>query len=235
MASRHVLPDAYDLADPMLPTWTESILPFERCRDELGAPISCAATPLPGDVRIHGARNDRRWLVTTEQIAEPPPICALDTEPVCREAPTVANADAIRLGLTVSQDTLYDNGALWDLTSGVIPSATFVYVQDPEFIEVDLDRHAPTDDFRVEWEHAVRVNIGLHHLVLVSAAVTGHGARLRFGAAPGDQLPTGFQVVFFAFGEDHELEKTPSDYLLKRIQWRDRSSDATADTHAPLR
>ncbi len=220
LASLHHLPDNYDLTDPTLPSWTESREPFDRCRDELGAAISCAATPLPGDVHVHGVRNERTWRVTTDTIAEPV-TCELDSEPVCRAAPTVLdNPDRVRTGLFFSEDTLYDNGALWDLVTGVVPSATFFYTQDPAFVEVDVDHHVPSDDYLTEWDHAVRVNVGLHHLQLASAALTGHGARLRFEAAPGDHLPSGFQVVFLAFGSDGELAETPSDYLLKRVRLR---------------
>src|SRR4029079_1986319 len=59
----HPLPTAYALSDPLLPTWTDVLDDYARCRDALGRPLACDAPPLPGDVAFFGHRTDREWLV----------------------------------------------------------------------------------------------------------------------------------------------------------------------------
>jgi len=83
-------------------------------------------------------------------------------------------------------------------------------VQDPDFIEIDLDEGDPAQ---------VRVAIGRTHLELVSIADLPHGVRLRFEAP---HLPRGLQVAFFAFGPDTDLDHPTTDYRVHAIRWRAR-------------
>jgi hypothetical protein len=111
--------------------------------------------------------------------------------------------------------TLYLNLYRWNLDTGQMPPATFAFVEDPRFIELEvsvLEGPAPTD-----WSREVRVAVGLTHLKLVGATPASRGTRLRFEAP---HLPQGVQVAFFAFGPDTELNKPTTRIAVHRIQWR---------------
>jgi hypothetical protein len=71
VAYDHPLPGAYDLADPLLPTWTDAATDYARCSDLDGARIACDAPPLPGDVAVLGHRIGRQWYVEHHAIREP--------------------------------------------------------------------------------------------------------------------------------------------------------------------
>jgi len=115
----------------------------------------------------------------------------------------MADLDAMQ----ITPPALYLNATGWNLATGAVPPATYLFVDDPRFIELDVD--GPDAN--------VRVAVGRTHLELASIADTGHGVRLRF---TGD-LPRGLQVAFIAFGPDDTLDRATSDYVLRRVRWRD--------------
>lgn len=236
IAYDHPLPGAYDQADPFLPAWTDVIEDFARCIDGSGTPISCDAPPLPGDVAVIGHRYGRQWLVDRDVIPDEPP------EPVCRpdhgdpdaqrdqgaqgargdgddharsctSAPAMLGDPTARHDRTfVGAPSLYLNGFGWDLTTTRVPPATLFYVDDPQYIVLDVTGPPDTD-----WDHAVRVAIGLEHLRLFAVAETSAGARLRF---EGTRHP-GLQIAFIAFGPDTELDRPQSAFGLRSLRWRD--------------
>jgi hypothetical protein len=221
------LPPAYDVADPFLPAWIDTIADLARCTDVSGAPIPCNAPPMPGDVAVRGHRVGRSWLVDRYVIpdAPPEPVCRpwddedadadRGGEPVrsCSPAPTVqTDPAAVHDGTFVGAPSLYLNGFGWDLASTRVPPATLFYVDDPAYIALDVTGPPDTD-----WDHAVRVAIGLDHLRLVAVAETSTGARLWF---VGGRHP-GLGVAFVAFGPDTELDRPVSRFGLRSIRWRD--------------
>jgi hypothetical protein len=212
----HPLPPAYDQADPFLPVWIDVIEDYARCTDVFGARIACDAPPMPGDVAVRGHRFDRQWIVDRTVIpdAPPEPVCRPDLAPSCVAAPTVlTDPTAIHDGTFVGPPSLYLNGFGWDLASMRVPPATLFYVDDPQYIALDVTGPPDTD-----WDHAVRVAIGLEHLRLVAVAETSAGARLLF---VGDRHP-GLDVAFVAFGPDTELDRPTSRFGLRSIRWRDQ-------------
>lgn len=229
VAYDHALPPAYDQADPFLPTWTDVASDYERCTDALGAPLACNAPPLPGDAAVLGQRSGRQWFVERYVIpdAPPEPLCrrlgedgsaAAPDAPagVCTTVPTVptvlAAPSAIRDLAFVGAPALYLNGSGWDLFSARVPPATLFYIDDPAYLALDVTGPAGTD-----WDHAVRVAIGLDHLPLVAVAETATGARLSFAAG----RHPGLQIAFVAFGPDTEIDRPQSAFGLRSIRWRD--------------
>jgi hypothetical protein len=111
--------------------------------------------------------------------------------------------------------TLYLNLYRWNLETGQMPPATYAFVENPQFVELEvsvLEGPLPAD-----WSREVRVAVGLTHLRLVAATPAPRGTRLRFEAP---RLPAGLQVAFFAFGPDDAIAKPTTRIAVHRIQWR---------------
>ncbi|MGE3544773.1 MAG: hypothetical protein AB7L28_12620 [Kofleriaceae bacterium] len=126
-------------------------------------------------------------------------------------------------GATISYATnrrerarLFLNGIGWDLVTGRIAPASHLFVNDPQFLELDVDSASGKP---LEWASMVRAKIGLHALHLRRTEPLAHGVRLRF--EPNEPLPPGLQVAFVAFGPDTELDRTSSPLVLRRVAWRD--------------
>ena len=131
----------------------------------------------------------------------------------CTAAPGVLDdPSALHDGAFAGEPALYLNGFGWDLTSARVPPATLFYVDDPAYLALDVTGPAGTD-----WDHAVRVAIGLDHLPLIAVAETATGAQLRFAAGRHPDL----QIAFVAFGPDTELDRPQSAFGLRSIRWRD--------------
>jgi hypothetical protein len=239
VALDHELPAAYELGDPLLPMRLDALEDFARCTDQLGAAIPCNVAPLPGDEAVIGHRIGRWWRIDHYAIPEEPePVCfapepvrrdarddarghvrddvsddARDDEPgVCSTAPTVPLDPSATRTTQALPPALYLNGFGWDLGTLRVPPATFFYVDDPDYIALDVIGPPETD-----WQHAVRVAVGLEHLRLVAVAETTRGAQLRFA---GGRHP-GVQVAFVAFGSDMDLDRAQSQLGLRSIRWRD--------------
>jgi hypothetical protein len=201
----HPLPAAYDLADPMLPIYLTGH-DFDRCSDAAGAPTDCDRDAVPGDHRVHGVRTTGSWQLAASTIVDDPPVCMAD-EFACTGTPTIAMAAAHTDSTKITVPPLYLNGFGWNLDTGTVPPATYFFVDDPKFIELD-----------VEGDGDVRVAIGLVHLHVVSTTATEHGRRLRF---EGDDLPRGLVVCFVAFGSDEHLDRPVTAMALRKIRWRE--------------
>jgi hypothetical protein len=210
------LPRGYDLADPLLPLQTDIVPGFERCTDTFGEPIACDVPPMAGDVHLLGERDELGWIVTRAVVPEQDePVCEI-AEPACRLPMTIRD-DTVLEQIAVTPPSLYLNAFGWDFTTGRVPPATYVYVEDPAFIELDVATLVPAEDAGIDWSRAARVSIAGHQLRLISLATTGQGARLRFVA--DRQLP-GVRVAFLAFGDDRDLDHPQSSFRLRRVRWR---------------
>ncbi len=111
---------------------------------------------------------------------------------------------------------LYLNGIGWDQATGRVPPATHFFVNDPQFIELELAPAGATPP--EDLSRTVQVAIGLDHLVLVSSQRLGETVRARF-ALPRPRH--GLQVVFVAFGPADHLDRPVSDHILRSIRWRE--------------
>ena len=208
IAHERTLPAAYDLADPWLVADTDIAESFVRCVDETGAAIDPDATPIAGDVCARGERkpDDEQWQLWTTQPSEPPPVCAPEA-PECELDP----GDVI--ATYFPPPALYLNAFRWNLETGEMPRATFVWTSDPQFFEIDARGPDGTD-----WTRAIQVAIGAQHLRLAAVADTGTGVRLRFeSTAP---LPRGLAIAFLAFGDDAAIDQIHTPFAVTRMRWR---------------
>jgi hypothetical protein len=220
-AQPHPLPAAYDLDDPYLPVYTDVLESFDRCTNATGTPIDPDDVPVPGDTCLHGERvpDEEQWILWHTRVADDSEIpdagdetCELP-EPLCPAAPTVATASEL-VAIDIPRPCLYLNMFRWDLATGQVPPATYAWIQDPEFIELDV---STLDGQPADWAHDVQVAIGRTHLPLVALASVPGATRLRFEAP---HLPAGLQIAFFAFGPDVELDHATTRFLVHRVAWR---------------
>jgi hypothetical protein len=213
-AHPRVIPPAYDLTDPWVCTDTADADRFDRCIDEAGAAIDPGTIPLGGEHCLHGERlaNDQ-WVVLATAVRElPPEVCELE-QPVCPVEPTAANTGEI-VDVIVPPPPLYLNMFRWDLVTGEVPPATLVWLDSPEFVELDVTTLHGKD---ADWEHDIRVVVGRTPLHLAAISDTNGGVRLRFEGGP---LPRGLTVAFLAFGPDTNLANARSRFSVRRIAWR---------------
>ncbi|MGE0547518.1 MAG: hypothetical protein AB7O24_08995 [Kofleriaceae bacterium] len=157
-------------------------------------------------------------ILTTEQITAPVghalelPRSYDLTNPQLRswiEGPTISYATNRR-----AQARLYLNGIGWDLGSGRIAPASHFFVEDPQFVELDVESASGA---ALDWPRMVRVKVGLHELHVARTEPLARGVRLRFESP--EPLPPGLQVAFVAFGPDEELDRVGSQLLLRRVGW----------------
>jgi hypothetical protein len=224
-AAARTLPPAYDLADPWVATHTGVSEDFARCFDLDGRAIDPDGPALAGDRCLVG-ELDERWRVAATIVPgadaeravctadDVETSCPVHDEPAaCPLEPTAANAGDV-VAIDVAPPALFLNVSGWDLTTGQVPPATHVFVDDPAFIEVDV---TTLDGQPADWERDVQVAVGLEHLRLVSIADAGRAVRLRF---EGRHLGRGLQVAFFAFGPDSALDQPRTRFAVTRIAWR---------------
>ncbi|MDB4962333.1 MAG: hypothetical protein JWP01_2332 [Myxococcales bacterium] len=126
----------------------------------------------------------------------------------------VVDSDWIASQDRPSPHGLYLNGTGWYPRTNRIAPATHFFVEDPQFIEVEVE-NAPGE--KLDLRSEVRATLGLEHLRLATAEPTPAGMRLRF-AIP--RPPRGLHVVFLAFGPDTRLDRGQSDLVLRRVRWR---------------
>lgn len=100
-------------------------------------------------------------------------------------------------------DKLYLNGIGWDEKTGRVSPGLYFFVEDPAFVEVDVE---PADA-------EVRANLGRAHLEVASRT----GGHIRFAVPSGMH---GLQVLFFAFGPDTLIDQPQTDIVLKRVRWK---------------
>jgi hypothetical protein len=225
-AYAHPLPAAYDLDDPWLPTYVDWLEAFDRCWNADGSRVDPDDLPVAGDSCLHGelVHDDgggAHWLVWQSQVGDGElraPECELPRpEPVCRAEPSAANGGEV-VAAFISPPCLYLNMVRWDLATGQVPPATYAWIDDPEFVELDV---STLDGAPADWARNVQVEIAGRRLALVAVTDTPRGVRLRF-EAPTHDLPRGLQVAFFAFGPDTELDRATTRFAVHSIRWRAR-------------
>lgn len=230
LPSPYAIPAGYDADDLDFGTHSDIAAAFARCADATGAPISCDAPPLPGDLRVVGARDVAGWYVQHVRIPDTElPVChgdalAGELPPRCDGPPTITTApDAIVEAAFATPHPLYLDGFGWDLDTRRVPVATYFFAHDPRFVELEVE-HAPVPASSAppraitDWTREVRVAVGLVHLAPVHAADTARGVRIRF--EPPAPLRPGLSVIFVTFGPDTQLDRPSSEHKLHAIRWR---------------
>jgi len=224
-----LLPGAYDIEDPWLGRYVGGDQWTCNCFVDPFREQSCDHDGGTGD--LWRASGDDEWRTITRRIdhsvvpasrsggAWPIECSIADPDP---EPPKALPPDpGYQIDTQRSGKTMYRNGTNWDLTTAAVAVATYFFVDDPEYVEVEvgpLSGRSPGPDFMP----SVRAKIQLEELRLVSTMSTARGVRLRFAAPRTARYRRGLQVAFLAFGPPDRIDQPVSEYTLLRVAWRDQ-------------
>lgn len=220
---------AYDRADP----WLDLYLVGEwRCRcyaDPTGRAV-CDHRDLPFGTDLERFAAERPRLVEHRSVSAP--VCAaalpVDTCPLAGADPrSLAELDDELAPAVEARSTppvLYGNGTHWDLDTGRVGVSTYLFADDPAYVEVEVSR-ADGGPAGAGGAPAVRAKVGLEELPLRAMASTARGVRLWFAGPATPRYRRGLQVIFLAFGPPARLGEPVSDYVLWRVGWRERRED----------
>ena len=116
----------------------------------------------------------------------------------------------------VPWDGIPHNGAGWDKVTGDTASVVILFVDDPQFIRVDV--HPPKNTSQAAlW---VRAKLDREHLPLTSITKLPEGhIRLLFEVRNAEKKAQP-QVLFLAFGPPEALDASLSGYQLQSVNWR---------------
>jgi hypothetical protein len=110
------------------------------------------------------------------------------------------------------------DGSGWDLNSRIVKCHVIVFVQDPEFLDLDL---APVPNTREQPEPKwIRAKIGLEFLHEQSVTTNGNGWHVRFSGPRKARYKKGIQVAFIATVPELRLGDEDSPWVLNNIRWR---------------
>ena len=116
----------------------------------------------------------------------------------------------------VPWDGIPHNGAGWDKVTGDTASVVILFVDDPQFIRVDV--HPPKNTSQAAlW---VGAKLDREHLPLTSITKLPEGRiRLLFEVRNAEKKAQP-QVLFLAFGPPEALDASLSGYQLQSVNWR---------------
>jgi hypothetical protein len=229
--ARPLPPGAYDLADPWLAGYIGGDQWWCRCFVDAYREAACDHAGLAQGADVERVPGDRPHMVAHR--IDPVPVCtSVRPWPACSvagsEAPLVDIADADMLDAerpaietAIVPPALYGNGTSWDLTTGAVGVATYLFADDPAYVEVEVapSGHRPAGP---DFAPAVRAKIELEELRLVATASTIRGVRFRFAGPRTERYRSGLQVIFLAFGPPDRIDQPVSEYTLLRVAWRDQ-------------
>lgn len=195
------IPDAYDIADPWLAGYLSDRWWCRCWLDPAGAQACDHRDLAPGDT-VERVPGDRPRVIEAARAVCPPGIETWLAPPA-----------------------LWGNGPDWDAVTGEVAVATYLFVDDPEYVEVEVaPARGPAGPAGPGWTPAVRAKIQREELALISASSTPRGARLRFAGPRKPSDRRGVQLLFLAFGPPDRIDRQTSEYSLLRVVWRDHRS-----------
>lgn len=110
------------------------------------------------------------------------------------------------------------NGAGWYEGTGSVMPAVTLFVQDPEFLELEL---ACQETGMSEIDaRQVRARIGLENLGRESVARTSQGWSVRFRSPQSPRYQNGVHAVFIAFVPNTGLAAPVTPWRLLKVRWR---------------
>lgn len=127
---------------------------------------------------------------------------------------------AYELGMDLEELDVPFNGAGWDQVTGRVKAAITLFVEHPNFLELDvapaLGRSLATDEYGI-----IQAKVGLEFLELSRSEELPDGRRLTFRGPHNPRYQTGLQTAFVGFVTSEELDEGNSRFRLLRVRWRD--------------
>ncbi len=185
------IPEAYDISDPWLAGYLGDRWWCRCWLDPAGAQACDHRDLAPGD-GVERVPGDRPRAIEAARATCPP---AVET--------------------WLAPPALWGNGPDWDAATGAVGAATYLFVEDPGYVDVEVGPAGPG------FAPAVRARIEREELALVAAASTARGVRLRFAGPRTASDRRGVQLLFLAFGPPDRIDRPTSGYSLLRVAWRD--------------
>lgn len=116
----------------------------------------------------------------------------------------------------VPWDGIPHNGAGWDKVTGDTASVVILFVDGPQFIQVDV--HPPKNTSQAApW---VRAKLDREHLPLTSITKLPEGRIRLIFEVRNTEKKAQLQVLFLAFGPPEALDASLSRYQLQSVNWR---------------
>ena len=230
LATGRPMPDAYDIDDPWILEYVGGDQSRCPCYLDMYDERACDHLPYPG-VRadVDEMHNDEYHVMVARLHNEPAPVCVSggpwptscsldDPDPAPPDPiPQPPEWEVEDRFVSVS---LYRNGTNWDIATGIVGVATYLFVDDPEYVEVEV---APANGIPLtDFKPLVRAKVELEELPLIATTSTPRGVRLRFAQPKTEKYRHGLQIVFLAFGPPELLDQPASDYRLLRVAWHDK-------------
>jgi hypothetical protein len=159
-----------------------------------------------------------------------PPLSVTKTELLertrLRSQPSKPLPNEYRLGNSIEAFGIPYNGSGWDEISGQLSVSAIFFVQDPEFLELELSV-APGENVQEASVACVQAKVGLEFLDRESIVRTNEGWIVRFAGPKERRYQQGVQPAFLAIVSPQELAKfasTPTPWILGRLSWRSVAS-----------
>lgn len=109
------------------------------------------------------------------------------------------------------------NGAGWQPPSGQVRPCVILFVEDPQFLELELA--GPDTEDEVTAPRDLRAKVGLEFLKLESIQRHGKGWRVRFAGPTHDRYQHGLQTVFLATVPQSQLASRGPTWRLITAKW----------------
>jgi hypothetical protein len=122
---------------------------------------------------------------------------------------------------SASRELPFD-GSGWDRETGLVMPLVTLFVQDPQFLQLEVELNEPANVFAKPED--IRAKIDLEFLERESIQATAKGWRLCFRGPRKVRYKAGLHIAFVAFvPKDHFADRiTP--WRLERVQWRHQTA-----------
>jgi hypothetical protein len=127
-----------------------------------------------------------------------------------------------RLGSSLGVWGIPQNGSGWDENGGRLLVSAIFFVENPEFLELDLTV-APGEYVGEVSPSDIRAKVGLEFLERTSIIQSKGDWIIRFVGPKQHRYQQGVQPVFLATVSPEKLAnfvETPTPWILKRLSWR---------------
>lgn len=126
--------------------------------------------------------------------------------------------DSYAVGTDLGDYGIPFNGAGWNSTNGATKCMATFFIQDPQFLEMDIAPARGVHADESDWSQ-IRAKIGLQFLTLESMRATKEGETMLFQPPHGQNYRSGIQVAFIGFTGPQDLSTNDSKFRLLRISW----------------